>query len=276
MRRLFPLALFLLANAAAAPAQSPPLAPPPGGPAVDSAGPGNPDAWPFSVGEKMVFDGKFGFLPVARAEVVVEAQDTVRGHQTYRIRFSVNGGPSWFGVHDNYTSWFDDRTLISLRYYQNIREGRYHRNSKFEILPEHGIYIKDGKDTSVTVPAPLDDQAFIYFIRTLPLAVGQHYEWNRYFQVKGNPVIVDVVRRETIEVPAGKFDCFVLRPTIRTTGIFGEGGHAEVWVSADDRRIIVQMKSGLSFGSLNLYLRSYTPGGTPADSTHADTAGRGR
>ncbi|OYV66817.1 MAG: hypothetical protein B7Z72_10660, partial [Gemmatimonadetes bacterium 21-71-4] len=238
---------------------------------ADSAGPGDADGWPFAVGEKMVFEGKFGFIPVGRAEVVLEARDTVRGHETYRVRFSVNGGPSWFGVHDNYTSWFDDKTLISLRYHQNIHEGRYHRNSVFEILPEHGIYIKDGKDTSVTVPAPLDDESFIYFIRTLPLAVGQHYEWNRYFQVKGNPVIVDVVRRETVQVPAGKFDCFVLRPTIRTSGIFGEGGHAEVWISADDRRIIVQMKSGLSFGSLNLYLRRYTPGGPPADRTHADT-----
>lgn len=264
MPRLVVLTALALAAAVAAPAQIPVAR---GPTPVDSAGPGAPQAWPFHVGEQMVFDGKFGFIPVGRAEVVLEARDTVRGHETYRVRFSVNGGPSWFGVHDNYTSWFDDRTLISLRYHQDIREGRYHRNSVFEIKPEDGIYIKDGKDTSVTVPAPLDDESFIYFIRTLPLAVGQHYEWNRYFQVKGNPVIVDVVRRETVDVPAGKFDCFVLRPTIKTTGIFGEGGRAEVWISADDRRIIVQMKSGLSFGSLNLYLKSYTPGGPPADSS---------
>jgi Protein of unknown function (DUF3108) len=254
-----------LAVAAAAGAQTPAT--------PDAVAPTPAAQWPFAVGERMSFEGKFGWLPVGRAEVVIDARDTVRGHETYRVRFSVNGGPSWFGVHDNYTSWFDTKTLVSYRYYQDIHEGRYKRQSTYEIMPQQGIYTKNGKDTSVTVAAPLDDESFLYFIRTVPLAVGDHYEWNRYFMADRNPVIVDVVREETVEVPAGKFLCYVLRPTIKTTGIFGEGGHAEVWISADERRLIVQMKSGLSFGSLNLYLKSYTLGGTPAP---ADTTGSGR
>lgn len=261
-----PLALTLLVALAAAPAaaQKPVVA--------DSAGSGGSASWPFAVGERMTFDGKFGWLPVGRAEVVIDAMDTVRGHETYRVRFSVNGGPAWFGVHDNYTSWFDSKTLVSYRYFQDIREGRYSRRSTYEILPSQGIYTRNGKDTALTVPAPLDDESFLYFIRTVPLAVGDHYEWNRYFMADRNPVIVDVVREETIEVPAGKFRCYVLRPTIKTTGIFAEGGHAEVWISADEHRWIVQMKSGLSFGSLNLYLKSYSVGGAPVDSS----AGRPR
>jgi hypothetical protein len=233
----------------------------------DSTGPEPASRWPFTVGEQMVFDGKFGFLPVGRAEVVLEARDTVRGHPALRSRFSVNGGPSWFGVHDNYTSWFDPETLISYRYHQDIHEGRYSRNTVYDIFSAQGIFTKNAVDTNLTVLEPLDDQSFIYFLRTLPLAVGQHYEWNRYFMANKNPVIVDVERREEVEVPAGKFMCLVLKPTIKASGIFGEGGHAEVWISDDDRRLIVQMKSGLSFGSLNLYLKSYTPGPGAADTT---------
>ncbi|HVZ77420.1 MAG TPA: DUF3108 domain-containing protein [Gemmatimonadaceae bacterium] len=221
-------------------------------------------SWPFAVGERMVFDGKFGFLPVGSAEVRVEAIDTVRGHETFRVGFSVRGGPRWFGVHDSYTSWFDTRTLVSYRYHQDIHEGRYNRNRKYEILPSQGIYVLDGKDTSRTVALPLDDESFLYFLRTVPLELGQKYTWNRYFAADRNPVIVEVVRREEIEVPAGKFTCLVLRPTIKTSGIFAEGGHAEVWISDDDRRLIVQMKSGLKFGSLNLYLREYSAGPTTA------------
>jgi len=270
MPRFAPIALSLvLAVAATLPAQIP-VAPARG----DSAGPSAAEAWPFAVGERMTFDGKFGWLHVGRAEVVLEARDTVRGHEAFRVRFSVNGGPSWFGVHDNYTSWFDTKTLVSYRYHQDIHEGRYHRNSTYDIMPSAGIYVKNGKDTAVTVASPLDDESFIYFIRTLPLAVGKHYEWNRYFVPDANPVIVDVVRREEIEVPAGKFMCYVLRPTIKSKGIFGEGGHAEVWISDDDRRLIVQMKSGLSFGSLNLYLKSYTPGGEKPGSAAPDSLTR--
>jgi Protein of unknown function (DUF3108) len=240
---------------------------------TDSAGPGAFANWPFAVGERMSFEAKFGWLPVGRAEVVLEARDTVRGHEALRSRFSVNGGPSWFGVHDNYTSWFDPQTLVSYRYHQDIHEGRYKRNTLYENFPDQGIYTKNGKDTSLTVFSPLDDQSFIYFVRTLPLAVGQHYEWNRYFMADKNPVIVDVERREEVEVPAGKFMCLVLKPTIKTSAMFSEGGHAEIWISDDDRRLIVQMKSGLKIGSVNLYLKRYTPGGAPADSAGHATRG---
>jgi Protein of unknown function (DUF3108) len=262
--------LPLIALALAAPAVSRSQTPPPVV-HVDTAGPGAPTSWPFAVGEKMVFQSKYGWLPVGRAEVVVEGRDTVRGHDAFRVRFSVNGGPAWFGVHDNYTSWFDVSDLVSYRYHQDIHEGRYSRNTVYGIHPARGIYTKNGKDTNVTVPAPLDDISFIYFVRTLPLAVGQHYEWNRYFMADKNPVIVDVERREEVEVPAGKFMCLVLKPTIKTSALFGEGGHAEIWISDDARRLIVQMKSGLPFGSLNLYLQSFTMGAGKAPP--ADTAG---
>jgi len=32
-----------------------------------------------------------------------------------------------------------------------------------------------------------------------------------------------------------------------------------VWLSDDDKHIMLQLKSKLSFGSLNLYLKSYVP-----------------
>ncbi len=259
MLRPLTCTLLALASAASMAAQTPVV--------PDTTGPGAAANWPFAVGERMTFEAKFGWLPVGRAEVVLEARDTVRGHQTLRSRFSVNGGPSWFGVHDNYTSWFDTQTLVSYRYHQDIHEGRYKRNTIYQIFPDEGIYTKNGKDTSLTVLSPLDDQSFIYFVRTLPLAVGQHYEWNRYFMADKNPVIVDVERREEVEVPAGKFMCLVLKPTIKTSAMFSEGGHAEIWISDDDRRLIVQMKSGLKIGSVNLYLKSYSLGGSASDSS---------
>jgi uncharacterized protein DUF3108 len=63
-----------------------------------------------------------------------------------------------------------------------------------------------------------------------------------------------VERRERVKVPAGTFDAIVIQPVIKTKGVFSESGHAELWISDDDRRVILQMKSQLSFGSLDLYL----------------------
>jgi hypothetical protein len=63
-----------------------------------------------------------------------------------------------------------------------------------------------------------------------------------------------VERRERVKVPAGTFDAIVIQPVIKTKGVFSENGHAELWISDDDRRMILQMKSQLSFGSLDLFL----------------------
>jgi hypothetical protein len=69
-----------------------------------------------------------------------------------------------------------------------------------------------------------------------------------------------VLRKESVKVPAGRFDAVVIQPIIKAKGIFSEDGRAEIWLSDDDRRIMLQLKSNLSFGSLNLYLKSYTAG----------------
>ena len=91
----------------------------------------------------------------------------------------------------------------------------------------------------------------------MPLEPGQTYHFNRYFKPDRNPVTIRVLRRERIKVPAGTFDAIVVQPVIKSKGIFSEGGHAEVWLSDDENRMLLQIKSRLSIGSLNLYLKSY-------------------
>ena len=51
----------------------------------------------------------------------------------------------------------------------------------------------------------------------------------------------------------------VLQPEIKTKGIFSKDGRAEIWIADDSTRAMLQLKSRLSFGSLNLYLKSYRP-----------------
>jgi hypothetical protein len=88
----------------------------------------------------------------------------------------------------------------------------------------------------------------------VPLEVGQTYRFDRYFKPDRNPVTIRVLRRERVTVPAGTFDAIVIQPVIKAKGIFSEDGQAELWLSDDDRRMIVQMKSRLSFGSIDLFL----------------------
>ena len=218
---------------------------------------------PFSPGEKFVYDVKFGKVDVGNAVMEVTGVEEVRGRGTYHVRFNVNGGTFFYKVNDRYDSWIDTTLLVSLRHHQQIDEGRYERERRYEISPERGVYQENEKPEQPTVPEPLDDGSFFFFLRSIPLEVGQTYSFDRYFKPDRNPVTVTVVRRERIKVPAGTFDALVLHPTIKAKGVFGEGGQAEIWLADDSTRAMLQMKSKLKIGSLNLYLKKMTHGIQP-------------
>ncbi|HXF25269.1 MAG TPA: DUF3108 domain-containing protein [Gemmatimonadaceae bacterium] len=220
-------------------------------------------AVPFAVGETAEYDVKFGALKVGTASTVVKGIEQVRGISAWHTVFSLKGGTFFYHVDDVFESWIDRSTFSSLRFYQTQQEGSSDRQKRYEIYPDRGRYMEMDKKPPRDhegVKDPLDDGSFLFFVRTLPLEVGHTYESNRYFRPERNPIRVRVLRKETIDVPAGRFDCVVLQPVIKTQGIFSENGNAEVWLSDDSRHVLVQLKSKLSFGSINLYLRSYKAG----------------
>ena len=92
-------------------------------------------------------------------------------------------------------------------------------------------------------------------MRSVPLEVGKTYDFDRYYHVDRNPVVIEVVRREHIKVPAGEFDALVLKPTIKSKGLFSENGQAEVWVADDSTRTVLRLKSKLPVGTLILELK---------------------
>ena len=238
--------------------------PPQEQPAVDSAA-GDQGArrpLPYGVGERLEYDVRFGAIKAGSGSMEVRGIDTVRGRPAYHTVFEVKGGIPFYRVHDVFQSWVDTATLSSLRFIQDQDEGPKERQRRYEIFPEREVYKEfeagDG-DEQQSVANPVDDGSFLYFIRTVPLEVGQTYTFNNYFRPDRNPVVIRVLRREQVKVPAGTFDAIVIQPSIKTRGIFSDRGRAEVWLSDDDRRMMLQMKSKLSFGSLNLYLKSYRP-----------------
>jgi hypothetical protein len=105
------------------------------------------------------------------------------------------------------------------------------------------------------VSRPLDDISFIYFVRSLPLEVGDTYYLNRYYTETGNPVKIHVERIDTVEVPAGVFETLVIRPEGKTKGLFSQGGEAEIHLSNDENRVVVYLRTRMPvLKSLTLHL----------------------
>jgi hypothetical protein len=215
-------------------------------------------AVPFTVGEELVFHATFGVLPAGTARMRVEGIDSVRGRAAYHVVFAIDGGIPFFRVHDRYESWIDIETLSSLRHRQHISEGRYKRNTTYEIFPERAEFQKDSEPVQASVANPLDDGSFIYTVRVAGIRVGETRRDDRYFRPDRNPVVLTGLREDTVTVGAGTFVTTVVRPTIKTGGIFSENGEAQVWFTNDERRLPVMLKTKFAKFSLTLALQSVT------------------
>lgn len=220
---------------------------------------------PFGLGEHLTYKVKVGAFNAGDGYMSIDSQvDTVRGNRAYRAVMAIEGGLLFAKVRDQHQTWFDVATLQSWRFIQDIDEVGYQSYRHYELFPERRMWERQDNDESGRLGSslPLDDIAFVYFVRSLPLEVGKTYRLNRYFKDDGNPVVIRVVRKDVRETEAGTFNTIVVEPIIRTKGMFAEGGKAELHFTDDERRLLVYMKTDIpNFpGSLTLHLRSIQEG----------------
>jgi uncharacterized protein DUF3108/glycosyl transferase family 2 len=217
-------------------------------------------AVPFPVGERLVYQAKFGIFNVGTATMEVAGIDTVRGTQALHLVFRISGGALWYHIEQTLESWVGRCDFRSRRFWNQTEEKGKSWERKFDIYPDSGFYREAGRDTTLaTVPDPLDDAAFLYWIRTVPLEIGKRYEYRRYFRPERNPVIVEVLGRERVGVAGRKWNAIVIRPRIPNGGgIFAERADARMWLSDDDRRVMLALQSNFSFGQVTMKLKEYS------------------
>lgn len=219
----------------------------------------------FAAGEELRYSVKFGPLKAGEGSIEVLGRDTVRGREAWHVRFRVRGGVPMYRVDDALESWIDTGCFQSLRFVQRLDERGRKRERRFEIFPERTTFSENDGAEQPSVATPLDDASFFFFVRTRErLVEGESYEFPQYFRPDRNPVVLRVVGRERVTVPAGTFDAVVLQPAIKTKGLFSDKGDARIWLTDDRDRLLVKMTAKLSVGTLSLSLTSYRPGCDPA------------
>jgi hypothetical protein len=208
----------------------------------------------------MVFNAKYGLFNVGKATLEVTGRDTVGGVETVRLRFHIHGGALWYQLDQDIESWVGLYDFRSRRFRSSTLENDKQRIREYRIFPDSGFYREVGKDSAfATVAEPLDDASFFYWIRTTPLVTKQRYEYSRYFRPDRNPVILEVLKREKVNVANRKWNAIVVRVVIpKGRGIFAEKADTRLWLSDDDRRVVLALQSSFSFGTVTLKLKEYT------------------
>lgn len=220
-------------------------------------------ALPFNVGERLEYRGKFGFINAGTAVLEVAGVESVRGVPSWRFNFTTEVSTFAYKNRSVFTSWTGQPDWISRKFVKDVTENERHRHEEFLIHPDSGFYRRNAAPTTKpTSRTPLDDVAFFYWIRTVPLEVGKTYQYQNYFRAEQNPVVVKVEKREEKEMPDGsKVRTLLLRPIVdEENGMFSKKSKAKLWLTDDARRIPVEIETNLFIGTLKLILTSVTPG----------------
>jgi hypothetical protein len=217
---------------------------------------------PFQVGERFQYSAKLGFLRLGTAWMSVNGLDSVRGHESYVFEFGLEASAPFYKARNVLTSWTGTQDLISRRFEQDLVENGKPRPRHYEIFPDSQSFNqRERPGAKPSVSDPLDDAAFFYFLRTLSLEVGKTYRYERYFRKELNPVTIKVVKREKMELPDGReVNCLVLNPVVGDDGVFAPRAQAQLWITEDEKRIPVQIRSKLPFGTVTLRLESIVAG----------------
>jgi hypothetical protein len=118
---------------------------------------------------------------------------------------------------------------------------------------------KNGK--TYPVPGPVQDAlSSFYMTRFQELPIGGQITFDYHASRKTKPMEVRILGREKVKTPAGKFSCIVIEPMLKAGGIFKNKGRLVIWLTDDDRRMPVLMKSKVMIGSIKVVLQEVKPG----------------
>ncbi|MFC1553565.1 DUF3108 domain-containing protein [candidate division KSB1 bacterium] len=211
----------------------------------------------FDVGEKLVFDIDWGVATVGSAEMAIPRILKWNGREVYEITSRALSNDlisKIYKVDDRIVSYIDKEGIFSWRLEKNLNEGDWHQRSLFML--DQDINLAYSRKDTVEIPEFCQDvlSAFFY-IRTVDLEVGKKIEIPNYDNDKVYYLVVDVLKKQEIRVPAGKFKCIVVEPKLKTQGLFKHQGRIKIYLTDDDRRIPVLMTSEVKFGKIQAKLK---------------------
>jgi len=216
----------------------------------------------FGAGERLVYSVGYGMIKAGEASLEVEDATKLNGNRCFHIISTAKSNKFFsffFNVDDRVESYMDVYGLFSLRFEKHLIEGKFRAEAYVQFDQKRSLAIS-GKDTIPTSRYVQDALSVLYYARTQKLEVGKSISVDNYADRKNYLLEIKVHRKETVEVPAGKFDCIVIEPQLKGSTIFKHEGKLTVWLTDDEKKMPVLMKSKAFIGSVSASLKEYRLG----------------
>lgn len=214
---------------------------------------------PFRPGEKLKFVLRWTFIKAGEATLEVLPFETVNGVRSYHFALTAKSTSfldNFYKVRDRIDAYANVKMNRSVFFKKKQREGKTHRDVEvhFDWLKREVRYSNFGKkkDPVPLLPGTFDPLSAFYFCRFFDL--DQHQMVERPITDGKKCVMgrLKVVRREKVRLSMGTYDSFLLEPELEHVGgVFekSEDARIRLWVSADEHRIPLKIKSKVIVGS---------------------------
>jgi hypothetical protein len=230
-----------------------------------------PKHYPFDRGENAVYHASWnGLVSVATAEIHTTTE-WIEGKKFYNVRVEANTSKLLdfiWRMRDTITARIEANGLTPNHFTFSQRENRkvidtvanFNRmTKKWSVRRDERRKVKSYQFDQPT--NTLDPITAVYLARSQELKVGDHL----YFHIFGGKyrylLDLEIERRETIRLKSGSVDAFKIVPRIKNVADQGYAerlNEAAVWITADERRLPVMLRSKIIFGSIYLELADDT------------------
>jgi len=203
---------------------------------------------PFGEKEEIVYNIRWTVINCGQSSLKIERIST----SCFKITSRAKSYPffdRFYKVRDRVEALWDIERMRSLRFEKHMREGKREVFDLIEIDTDKNIAIRK-KETWAVTPHALDILSALYYVRLQHLIPGSIIEVNVYTKRKLWPLKVRIIRREKIKVRGRKYKTILIEPQMRAEGIFKAKGRIRVWLTDDERKIPVRMKSKIPIGSI--------------------------
>jgi len=170
----------------------------------------------------------------------------------------------FYRVRNRVETYIDPASGLTEKYVVNSREGG--KRKERVLIFDQGrnlvtrLVREKGNTSSMVFQTPSmvhDSLSSFYAIRDQDLKIGESLSFKVFEGKKNWELVVDVLAKEEITVRAGTFKTIKIHPLLKYEGIFRRKGELFVWVTDDDRKMPVLMKSKVKVGSIAAELAAY-------------------
>jgi hypothetical protein len=225
---------------------------------------------PFAPGERLVFQLSWTFIPAGEAVMEIQPHSMVNGTEAWHFLMTAESNSfvdAFFKVRDRIDAFADASMNHSVLYKKKQHEGSTNRDVVVTFdhrnqTVQYSNFQEKLKPLTI-MPGVFDPLSAFYYIRGLDMTHDSSIERPITDGKKCVIGIVRVVKRETVKVPSGTYDTWLIEPDLRHVGgVFKKSKNAklQIWVTADARRIPVKIKSKVAVGSFVGELVSATTG----------------